>query len=223
MGLFRRCTDILSANLNDLIDRFEDPEKALRQAIREMDTAVAKALDSAAKAIANERLLGRQLVEHREQAEIWHRRARSALLNNDEPLARRALVRKSEHDRLIAALADEQASLEQTSAKLRRQIDGMRARVAEANRKLATLAARKAAADAQRSLVGLAAKHAVPAEFAKFDRLCQRIEIAEAEAQAWSELHGTGLDGDSLWDDTTELAIEAQLDALRTEPTGSPG
>jgi phage shock protein A len=57
MGIFRRFTDILSANLNDLIDRFEDPEKALRQAIREMEQAVTDALNSAAKVIANERLL----------------------------------------------------------------------------------------------------------------------------------------------------------------------
>ena len=57
MGLFRRFGDILSANLNDLVDRFEDPEKMLRQAIREMEQAVASGLNSAAKVVANERLL----------------------------------------------------------------------------------------------------------------------------------------------------------------------
>lgn len=220
MGLFRRCTDIISANLNDLVDRFEDPEKALRQAIREMESAVTSALNSAAKVIANERLLGKQLAEQHDKAEQWLGRARQAMRDQDEALARRALVRKSEHDRLIAALVDEQAAFEAASAKLRRQIDGMRARVAEANRKLATLIARKHAAEAQRSLAGLAKDRAPHAEFARFDRLCQKAETAEAEAQAWAELNGADAEFEG-WPDRFDTQIEAELETLRNE-TAAP-
>jgi phage shock protein A len=220
MGIFRRCTDILSANLNDLVDRFEDPEKALRQAIREMEAAVTSALNSAAKVIANERLLGKQLCEQRDKAEQWLGRARQAMREQDESLARRALVRKAEHDRLIAALTDEQASLEGASTKLRRQIDGMRARVAEANRKLATLIARKHAADAQRSLAGLATDRTSHAEFARFDRLCQKVDTAEAEAQAWAELNGADAEFEA-WPDCLDTQIEAELQTLRSE-TAAP-
>jgi len=220
MGIFRRCTDILSANLNDLVDRFEDPEKALRQAIREMEAAVTSALNSAAKVIANERLLGKQLAEQRDKAEQWLGRARQAMRDQDELLARRALVRKAEHDRLIAALVDEQASLERASAKLRRQIDGMRARVAEANRKLATLIARKQAADAQRNLVGLATNRTAHASFSRFDRLCQKVETAEAEAQAWAELNGADAEREP-WPDRFDTQIEAELETLRNE-TAAP-
>jgi phage shock protein A len=222
MGIFRRFTDILSANLNDLIDRFEDPEKALRQAIREMDDAVAAAMNSAAKTIAGERLAARRLAEHRQQAEVWLARARQAIHEGDEPLARRALVRKSEHDRLIDALADQQAALEQAGGKLRRQIDGMRARVAEANRKLTTLSARKRAADAQRAVYAVGASGRGPsgrgtAAFSKFDRLCDRVESAEAEAEAWVDLTGQ-LDGDAgQWFADTDARIEKQLQTLRDE------
>ena len=44
MGLFKRVSDIISANLNDLIERFEDPEKMLNQVISEMETAIGKEL-----------------------------------------------------------------------------------------------------------------------------------------------------------------------------------
>lgn len=216
MGIFRRCTDILSANLNDLVDRFEDPEKALRQAIREMDQAVATALRGAAKAIAGERLLARQLAEHRDHAEQWHTRARDAVQSGDDELARRALVRKNEHDRLIAALADEQATLERTGGKLRRQIDAMRARVAEANRKLATLVARKQAADARRVLADAGPSAASTEAFSKFDRLCRKVETAEAEADAWTELAGANVDDDP-WNRQNDREIDKQLQALRAE------
>ena len=216
MNIFRRCTDILSANLNDLIDRFEDPEKALRQAIREMDAAVLASMNSAAKTIAGERLAARQLAEHRQQAEQWLSRARQAVHEGDESLARRALLRKSEHDRLIDALADQQAALDQAGRKLRRQIDGMRARVAEANRKLATLSARKRAADAQRALLGAGTGGSPAAAFANFDRLCHRVETAEAEAEAWTDLVGSAGEDDE-WSASTDAHVEEQLQALRDE------
>ncbi|MEX2186375.1 MAG: PspA/IM30 family protein [Pirellulales bacterium] len=217
MGIFRRCTDILSANLNDLIDRFEDPEKALRQAIREMEQAVSAAMNSAAKTIAGERLAARQLAEHRQQAEQWLARARQAVGDGDESLARRSLVRKSEHDRLIAALADQQAALEQAGRKLRRQIDGMRARVAEANRKLTTLSARKQAADAQRVLFGAGASGSVSMAFSKFDRLCHRVDTAEAEAEAWTDLTGSESGTEDTWFADDDAQIDQQLQALRDE------
>ncbi len=217
MGIFRRCTDILSANLNELIDRFEDPEKALRQAIREMEQAVSTAMHSAAKTIAGERLAARQLAEHRRQAEQWLARARQAMREGDEPLARRALVRKSEHDRLIDALTDQQAAMEQASGKLRRQIDGMRARVAEANRKLVSLAARQRAADAQRTLFAVDANGTASTAFSKFDRLCHRVESAEAEAEAWNDLTGREDGEDDEWLVDANVQIDNQIQALRDE------
>ncbi len=145
MGLFRRFTDILSANLNDLVDRFEDPEKMLRQAIREMERAVETALQGAAKVLASAKLIEKQLADNRRLAEDWRERARRAVAASDETLARKALERRAELLRLTAALEDQHASTAQSGIKLRRQIDGMKARLAEAKRKLATLAARKQA------------------------------------------------------------------------------
>ena len=68
MRLFQRIGDIIAANLNDLVDRFEDPEVMLKQAIREMETMIEGATGGAARAIAGERLLARDLSDHERKA-----------------------------------------------------------------------------------------------------------------------------------------------------------
>ncbi len=216
MGLFHRFTDIVSANLNDLVDRFEDPEKMLRQAIREMEAAVDSALQSAARVVANEKLLAKQLNEHRRQAEHWHGRARQAVADADEPLARRALVRKAEHEQLIPALEDQHTATQAAGRKLRRQLDGMRAKLSEAKRKLATLSARKRAADARLTLATVGTSDLPDAAFSKFDKMCQRVELAEAEADALAELRGFD-DGDDELADDFAAEIDRQLAELKRE------
>ena len=86
MRLFRRIGDIVAANLNDLVDRFEDPEVMLKQAIREMETMIEDATADAARAIAAERLLARDLSDHQEKARRWRRgprrRSKTATTNS---------------------------------------------------------------------------------------------------------------------------------------------
>ena len=79
MRLFRRIGDIVAANLNDLVDRFEDPEVMLKQAIREMETMIEEATGAAARAIAGERLLARDLSDHERKARRWNARAEEAV------------------------------------------------------------------------------------------------------------------------------------------------
>lgn len=211
MGIFKRVNDIISANFNELIDEFEDPEKMLKQAVREMETAVETALDGAAKVIANEKLLGKQLDDHRRQLESWQQRALEAVRRNDDEAARHALTRKAEHEKIAAALRDQFTEAETAGRKLRRQIGAMRVRLAEARRKQVTLTARKQAAEARTILTSEIAGFSIHhTAFSKFDRMCGKIEQAEAEAEALIELAGCEspeMEGD--------LDIEAQLRELK--------
>ena len=78
MPLVRRIAGIVSANLNDAVDRCEDPEKMLRQAVREMEEAFHRALDRAATAIAQEKLLSRQSRQIFQTAGTWYELAPKA-------------------------------------------------------------------------------------------------------------------------------------------------
>ncbi len=93
MGLFQRIGDIIAANLNDLVDRFEDPEVMLKQAIREMETMIEAATAGAARAIAGERLLSKDLSDHEQKAARWRARAEEGVSRGDDDLARQAIAR----------------------------------------------------------------------------------------------------------------------------------
>ncbi len=109
MGIFKRVGDIVSANLNDMAERFESPETMLRQAIREMDAAVTKQMESAARIIADERLVESELSRCRKKSDELHTRAREAVARDDNEAARRWLSQRQEHQQLIAALDDQLA------------------------------------------------------------------------------------------------------------------
>jgi phage shock protein A len=218
MGIFRRVGDIISANVNDLVDRFEDPEKMLKQAILEMEAAVARALDGAVRVIANERLLTRQLDENQRQIECCQRRAEAAVRAGDDAAARRALRRKVECARLAAALEDQRAAAEAAARKLRTQIDALRVRLNEARRKQATLIARQRAADARRKLAreinGVCIDDSA---FSRFDRAALKVEQAEAETDALLELAGCCDDEDvDPLDDEVETALDVLKHSLST-------
>ena len=218
MGIFRRVNDIISANLNDMVDRFEDPEKMLKQAIREMEETIEEATAAAAKAIASEKLLANDLAEHERQAGEWLQRAEQAVKAADDELARQALRRKQEHEKLAQALREQSAAAGETGQTLRRQVEAMKAKHAEARRKLATLTARSKAAHARRQLqtVGTGFKLRTDA-FSRFDRMREKVELAEAEADALTELHAGGDEPVVARFERRdeELSIEAELAAIK--------
>jgi phage shock protein A len=190
MRLFRRIGDIVAANLNEWVDRFEDPELMLKQALREMETMIEAATAGAARAIAGERLLARELADHERKARSWNARAEGAVIRGDDDLARQAIARAHEHEAMARALAEQHASAERTAKALRGQIDAMRAKQAEARRKLASLSARRQVAETGRALGGSARDFAVGTNgFARFERMHHQIEQAEAEAGALGELY----------------------------------
>jgi phage shock protein A len=218
MGLFRRVNDIITANLNDLVDRFEDPEKMLKQAIREMETLIDAVMASAAKAIASEKLAMKELVSHEQEVACWHARAEQAVQSSDDELARRAIRRKMEHTKLVQALRDQLTAARKTGESLTLQVQAMRAKHNEAKRKLATLAARNRVAHARQRFETVSAGASRPGNaFAQFERMIEKVEFAEAQADALADLHdGCNMPVESAFDTREdELAVEAELSALK--------
>jgi len=220
MGFFRRISDIVSANLNDLVDDFENPEQMLRQAVREMEESIAEMTQQTAKTMANEKTLQRELDRNRQQVEQWQGRAMSAVEAGDDELAKKALSRKNEHQKLVAALQDQLETAREASGTMKRQLDGMKAKLAEGKRNLATLSARKRAADFRKKMESQAAGATVEVDdnaFAKFDRLKSKVEQAEAEAEAMAELRGSD-PSPILGDEDTpdeDLDVAAELAELK--------
>lgn len=215
MPIFQRITDIISANLNELVDRFEDPTAMLKQAVREVERSVDQTMQAAAQAIAHERLLERELAHRRQRVDRLRESAGDALRRDDEPTARRALAERSRLQLLISALDDQLATAHCESEILRRQTQALRLRLAEARQMQRLYVARSRAADSRRSLVrGTIPVASATSTFERFDRACEAIELREAESAAYAELAG-----DLFLDvpDETDQQVELELEVLRSE------
>jgi phage shock protein A len=213
MRLFRRIGDIVAANLSDLVDRFEDPEVMLKQAIREMETMIERATGAAARAIAAERMLARDLSEHERHARRWYDRAEESVVHGDDDLARKAIARAHEHEAMAHALVDQRSSSEQTALALRGQISAMKAKHAEAGRKLASLSARRQIAANGRAFRRLAWTSSSGTNgFARYERMRSQIEHAEVEAEVLSEI-----DDRVEWELETEVESRERARRVETE------
>ena len=187
-GMFTRMTDILRSNINEALDRAEDPEKLLRQMIREMEEAVNKATASVGTAVANQKRLERQRDERVTQTQDWQRKAERAVEAGEDELARRALERKTVLQRAAEDLAPPAEESRRTAQQLREQLRELKGKLEEARTRQVTLMARHRAAEARKKLAQ--SIHGLGDDaFSSFDRFRQRIETeAEAHTEVASEL-----------------------------------
>ena len=218
MGIFQRIGDIVAANLNELIERCEDPEKLLRQAVREMEDAVEASLDGAAKAIASERMLEKELTSQRSEIAGCEDRAGRALRANDLPAAHRELRRKLEHEKFAEGLERDLKAARASCQALRRQVGDLRAKLVEARRKLPLLAARKRVAEARRDCRGAACAGAGGSSL-RFERLARRIDEAEEEAEARASLEPAAADPADRESEEADIErrVGEELAALRAK------
>jgi phage shock protein A len=206
--------------MNEMVESWEDPEMMLKQAIAEMEQSIDEAKRNVAKTMANEKVVAKELLGNQQQAEQWQARAEQAIEAGDDALAKKALSRKQEHDKVVAALLDQHSAAKEASVTLRRQLDAMQAKLADAKRQLGTLSARKKAADVRaRVQMGNLNPQLNQDAFAKFDRLRDKVEMAEAEADALRELAGSTatVDDDDFEPKAShdDLEIEAELLELK--------
>jgi len=186
-GMFARMTDILRSNLNEALDRAEDPEKLIRQMIREMEEAVNKATASVGTAVANQKRLERQHDERANQAQDWQRKAERAVEADEDKLARRALERKTVLQRTVEELAPAVEESRKTAQQLREQLRELKGKLEEARTRQGTLMARHRAAEARKKLAK--SLHGLGDDaFSSFERFEQRVEESEAVAEAHAEV-----------------------------------
>ena len=134
MALLERVSTLLRANLNDLIEKAENPERLLKQLILDMENQLMQVKTQVAIAIADQHLLERKRLEHEEQAAEWKRKAELAVAKGHDDLARGALERALSVERLtkgFAAQAEDQKleadTLRQTLRKLDQKLNETRA------------------------------------------------------------------------------------------------
>ncbi len=188
MGILDRIRTVLKANINALISKAEDPEKMLNQLIMDMNEQLLEAKKQVAMSIADEKKLERQTLENKTQAEDWEKKAMLAVKAGKDDLAKEALLRKQEYDGYAASFQKEfeaqHASVEQLKDALRQ----LQTKIEEAGRKKNLLIARAKRAEAQKQIQQTMGSLSGNSSFDTFDRMAQKVDQVEAEAEAMKEL-----------------------------------
>ncbi|HRA49303.1 MAG TPA: PspA/IM30 family protein, partial [Thermomicrobiales bacterium] len=117
-----RISRLLRANVNDMLDRAEDPEKMLNQILRDMETNIGQARTQIATMIAQEKELQADLKETRELSAEWETKAERAVAAGKDDLAREALRRKKDNDDSVALYEQQTATQTQTVERLKSQL-----------------------------------------------------------------------------------------------------
>jgi phage shock protein A len=231
MGLFDRLSALLRSNINDLISRAEDPEKMLNQIITDMRSQLAKAKQQVATAIADEKRLRDQADAEFKQGADWETKARLAITENRDDLAKQALMRQSEHNSHGQQLAQtwEQHRIE--TEKLKNALRDLNDKIEEAKRKKNLLIARQRRAQAQKRIHDTMSSLSEKSAFEAFARMEERIENNERQLKASVEIEEE-FTGDRLAQDCKQLersattnSVDGQLLALKQKmgmlPAGS--
>jgi phage shock protein A len=228
MGLFERVSRIIRANLNALISSAEDPEKILNQTIQDMAEDHYQMRQAVAQAIAAQKRLERQYEQAQQSAEEWHRRAELALRNNNEALAREALVRKKTFVETAQSLKRQLDEQTRQVEMLKTNMTKLESKIAEAKTKKDMLIARARAAKASQQINQVVGRVDPSSAFAAFERMEEKVNALEAQSAAVAELAADSLEqqfaaleaGGADVDQELRLlkaAIQAQLPAGETK------
>ena len=188
MGLLERVSTLIRANLNDMIDRAEDPDKMIKQVILDMENQYLQVKTQVAVSIADQHMLEKKLKENEDTGNDWMRKAERAVDKSEDDLARAALDRYQTSLRLAQSY--------------REQVDDQKAQVETLKSALQKLAQKLDEAKSKRDLLlarhrrSIALGKAARAQTAMgdnsnsvtFDRLKDRVHHSESVATAEVEL-----------------------------------
>jgi phage shock protein A len=211
MGVFSRLAMLLKSNLNDVISKAEDPEKMLNQVILEMQQQLVEAKKQVAVAIADEKRLAKQYEAEAQNSREWEKKAMMAVRAGDDGLAKEALVRKAEHDKLAAEYQKQHQLQKDATDKLKGALRGLNSKIEEAKRKKNLLIARQKRAEAQKTIQATMNGLTDTSAFETFDRMAQKVDQIEAEAEAQAQL-GAEYSNESMDDKFAQLEANGGTD-----------
>ena len=215
MSLLDRVSTLLRANLNDLVEKAEDPERLLKQIVLDMENQLLQVKTQVAIAIADEHLLAKKRVEHEHEAAEWRRKAELAVQKGMDDLARAALERALSHDQLAAGFATQAEDQKHEADNLRQALRKLDQKLSETRAHCEMLVAEHRRAN----VVGRAAKarQAVgPDQDHAMERMKGRVRLKAAENAATSEVMGSESLEDKFKALENQDQIELQLNEIKS-------
>ncbi|MDR1545614.1 MAG: PspA/IM30 family protein [Deltaproteobacteria bacterium] len=217
-NVFSRFTDIVSSNINAMLDKAENPVKMLKLIIGEMEDTLVEIKAATAQAMAEQVHLERRRASVAEARDLWLSRAKQAVEKKRDDLARVALLEKRKADEELAAVESQLQELNVIVNKHRDEIDQLEAKIAQARGREKLFALRRRQAQQSLDASGQMKRYDLAASQIKLDRLDQRLDRLEAEAELEKNLRGRLSADKDLEAEFQKLddSIELELQALKS-------
>lgn len=178
MSTFSRISNVVRAEVDDALNKMEDPKKMVRQMVRDMEDALDDAVVAVAQAMANEKLLARRIAQKREESALWARKAEDTMDAGEEELARKALFQKVAVDEAVNTLQKARDEAEEVTATLKQRLSELKAKLASARARQSTLAIRRQVVQEMRQ----------DARVEAYDRFVRDVAREEATAEIYAEM-----------------------------------
>ena len=218
MALLERVSTLVRANLNDLIDKAEEPEKMIKQVILDMQNQLLQVKTQVAIAIADQHLLEKKRKENADKVTEWMRKAELAVDKKEDDLARASLQRVESYrdlsENFTQQVSDQKAQVENLKSALRK----LDQKLTEAEAKADVLMAQQRRARAVTKASDARMAMGDSSKAATFDRMKRKVAHSEAVSEAKSEIAGSDIN-----DRLAALEKEDRIEQLLAELKGKRG
>lgn len=220
MGIISRFTDIMKANINDLLDKCEDPAKMVDQTLRNLNENLAQVKKETAGVMAEETRAKRNLDNAQKAVDKWDGYARKALTAGNEGDAREFLAKKAEATSQLTDAQNVYTLAKSNADKMREMHNKLCSDIQILESKRETIKAKVAVAKTQESINKVTAGADSVGTLRKFDDLESRVNKRLDTAMAEAELNSEPVDKASeiaAKYDTGSVLVEDELAALKAE------
>lgn len=213
MAIVQRFWTVVKANLNHLIGKAENPEKMLNQMLLDMQEQLINAKKQVAVAIADEKRLFKQYEDEKAKSKEWEAKAMLAVNAGKDDLAKQALERKAEYEKMANGFEVQWQGQRQAVSELKSALISLNTKIDDAKRKKNLLIARARRAEAQKTITDTMSGMGETSALNTIEKMEQKIDQMEAEAQAASDM-AKDIETDELSSQFAKLEVVESDDAL---------
>jgi phage shock protein A len=212
MALLERVATLIRANLNDLIDKSENPEVMIKQVILDMENQLLQVKTQVAVAIADQHVLEKKQRENEENERQWRHRAEMAVDKNDDVLARSAIERSMSYKQMAESFRQQVEDQKTQVENLKSALLKLQQKLDEARAKSEVLVAQHRRSRALHKAGEAGRTMGNDTHTTAFDRMKDKVAQKEAMAEATSELLE-----DDVEDRFAKLEKQSEVDRLLEE------
>jgi phage shock protein A len=213
MSLMERVSTLIRANLNDLIEKAEHPEKMIKQVMLDMENQLLQVKTQVAIALADQHLLEKKLKENEDKIADWNRKAELAVAKKQDDLARAAIERSLQYKQMSASFGQQVADQKAQTDTLKTMLSQLQHKLAEARSKSEMLIAQHRRARVASKAAEAKARAGDPVHESAFDRFKNKVMHTEAVGEATDHVTRT----QSIEDRLAQLEKEDEINRILGE------